>query len=96
MPKYFSNDERFEEEPQRYPVDRFAHLPEPTRKFLESLREEDIKLILEAAKFVQSIRSAGRFSRWLLLSVVGLFVMAGQLGEAIQKLWHWMSIGGRP
>lgn len=77
------------------PVDRFAHLPEPTRKFLEQLREEDIKDILEAARAVKSTKTFGKVMRWSIISVVGFFVAASQFGEAVTKLLHWMNLGGR-
>lgn len=98
MPQRYSRDDEDYESagPINNPVDRFAHLPEPTRKFLESLREDDIKDIVLAVRFMKSTQTVGRFMRWSIISVVGFFVMASQFGEAIQKLWHWISLGGRP
>jgi hypothetical protein len=93
-----ANDEDFEAEagPIANPVDRFAHLPEPTRKFLEDLREDDIEEIKEAVRFMRSATTVGRFAKWSIISVVGFFIAASQFGEAIQKLWNWIGHGGRP
>lgn len=82
--------------PINNPVDKFAHLPEPTRKFLEQLREEDIRDIINAVKFMKSSQTVGRFMKWSTMSVVGFFIVASQFGEAVQKLLHWMNLGGRP
>jgi hypothetical protein len=78
------------------PVDRFAHLPKPTREYLESLREEDIDLLNEAVKFMRSVKTVGKFTKWLIVTIVGSFIVAGQFGEAIQKLLAFLSRGGRP
>lgn len=72
------------------PVDRFAQLPEPTRKWLEQLREDDINDIMEVLRTYHEVRSFRRFSKWLVITVVAVFVAAAQFGEAIQKLWGWM------
>lgn len=94
MPNRSRDDDEYEAGPISNPVDRFAHLPEPTRRFLESLREEDLVYLKDTVRFMKTSRTLGRFFRWLIFSVVGLFVMANQFGQAIQNLWHWILLGG--
>jgi hypothetical protein len=76
------------------PVDRFAHLPEPTRHWLEQLREDDLADLNEAVKFHHSVKTIGRFGKWLIITVVASFVAAVQFGEAIQKALGWILRGG--
>lgn len=85
----------FEEEPNEHgpiynPVNRFAHLPKPTREWLESLDKEDIDEIKEAIKFYHATRTIGRFWKWLIITVVSVFVGAAQFGEAIVKAFSWL------
>lgn len=68
------------------PADRFGQLPEPTRQWLEKLREGDLEDLAEAMRFYHDFKSFRRFGRWLILTVVGVFVVSVQFGEAIQKL----------
>jgi len=78
------------------PVDRFAHLPEPTRKWLETLREDDLAEINDAIKFYRTARTLGRFGKWSIISAVAFFITVSQLGEAVQKIWTWFGHWGRP
>lgn len=77
--------------PIHNPVDRFYHLPEPTRRWLEGLRSDDLRDLQEAIRFHHSAKTVGRFFRWLILSGAAIFILAAQFGEAIMKLlglWH--------
>lgn len=78
------------------PVERFAQLPEPTRQWLENLREDDIKQLNEAIRFYDAARVGGRFIKWLIITVVAIFVGAAAFGEAIQKIWTLISGRGHP
>lgn len=82
--------------PIRNPVDRFAHLPEVTRKWIESLREEDLADLTEAVRFMHSAKTIGRFGKWMILTIVGMIIAGASLGEAIQKYWGWVFRGGHP
>lgn len=89
------------------PVDRFIHLPEPTRRWFESLREDDIakfkKLgrlseddlddLVEAIRFQRSARTIGRFGKWVIITVFSTFIGAVALGEKIGIAWKW-AVGG--
>lgn len=73
--------------PVANPVDRFTHLPEPTRRWLEQLRDDDLKDLTEAIRFHHSAKTVGRFMKWLILSAAAIFGLAAQFGEDIRKLF---------
>jgi hypothetical protein len=73
------------------PVERFGQLPEPTRQWLERLREEDIKELNDAVRFYHATKAGGRFVKWLMITIVAIFVGAAAFGEALQKLWTLIS-----
>lgn len=72
------------------PVDRFAHLPERTRKFLETLDEEDVKALCDLLMAYQRASTIGWFFKWLVVTVVGAYVAAVAFGEAIHKTLLWL------
>jgi hypothetical protein len=73
--------------PINNPVDRFIHLPEGTRRWLEQLRAEDLRDLDDARKFQHQAKAIGKFFKWVVLSIFALFIMAAQFGEAISKLF---------
>ena len=77
------------------PADRFAHLPEPTRKWLEQLRADDIEEINEAVRFIRSIKAWGWITKWMVGVFLAIFLGIVAFGEGIQKLLGWFSLGGR-
>ncbi len=77
------------------PVERFGQLPEPTRKWLEDLRKEDIKELNDAVRFFHATKAGGKFVKWLMFMIVTIFVGAAAFGEALQKLWGLISHAGR-
>jgi hypothetical protein len=78
------------------PVDRFAHLPEPTRKWLESLREDDLKDIIESVQLYHRARIIARFGKWTLATILATFIAGVAIGEGIQKILGWIVRGARP
>lgn len=78
------------------PVDRFAHLPEPTRKWLESLREDDLKDIIEAVQLYHRALIIAKFGKWTLATIFGALILGVTIGEAIQKYLAWIGRGFRP
>lgn len=78
------------------PVERFAHLPETTRKFLEDLRESDISDLNEAVRFYRNARTVGKFNAWLIMSALATFGAFVAFGEGIRKILGWTSPGGHP
>ena len=80
----------------RNPVERFGQLPEPTRQWLEELREDDIQELNDAVKFYRTARAVGRFNKWLIITVVTIFVGAAAFGKALQEFWAWFIHAVRP
>lgn len=77
------------------PVDRYAQLPEPTRRWLEHLRPGELDEIEEALNFLRSVKSTTRFVKWLTVSAIAVLLLMSQLGESFLKVWH-MFVGPRP
>lgn len=73
------------------PVDRFGHLPEATRRWLESLREEDINELREAIKLSRNAKTVGSFSKWLALTIFGTIVSVITFGEKLMIGWKWIT-----
>jgi hypothetical protein len=80
--------------PYMNPVDRFALLPESTRRFLEELRDDDISEIREAIRFQRSAKTIGRFGKWMVITIVTAFIGAVTFGEKIAVAWRAL-FGGR-
>ena len=79
----------------RDPIDRYGQLPEGTRRWLENLREDDLKELDEERKFYRSVKTIARFNKYLVMLIVGIFVAAVQFGESISKFFVWLSHVGR-
>lgn len=77
------------------PSKRFAHLPEPTREWLEQLREDDIREINDALRFWRAIRAGSWLIKWSVGLFLAMFLGIVAFGEAIQKLLSWISLGAR-
>jgi len=71
-------------EPSHAP-DHLADLPEETRKFLSQLREEDLDTLKEGLRLVIAVRTVGKFSKWLIVTVVGAFIGLVMVWESILK-----------
>ena len=71
------------------PPENFADLPKETREFLARLRPEEIALLMKGIQLVSSAGVLGRFLKWLLLSIIGAFLAAASLGDAVVKLLSW-------
>jgi hypothetical protein len=81
--------------PLQNPLDRYAHLPETTRRWLESLDEDDVKEIKEAIRFQRSAKTIGTFGKWLLVTAVSVFIAAVTFGEKVGIAWKWLTGGGK-
>lgn len=76
--------------------DRLLELPPEVRKFLAGLRDEELKTFREIVKlpaddikdgfkFVRELRTVGRFTRWLIVTIVGIFIGTVVLYEYVLK-----------
>jgi hypothetical protein len=80
----------------RDPIDRYGQLPEWKRRWIEELTEEKIKDQDDATRFYHGAKAGGRFVKWLMITIVAVFVGAAAFGDAVQKLWHIVIRTGSP
>ena len=78
-------------QPIANPVDRFAHLPEETREWLENLRGEDITELRGAIQFMREVKTVTKFGKWALMTVIATFTGAVLLGEKIAVAWKFFT-----
>lgn len=69
---------------------RFDDLPEPTKKFLNNLRADEIDTLNDGIRLVGSIRTVGKFVKWVLVGVIGFFAGMVMLGESVVKIITWL------
>lgn len=77
-------------------ADRYTKLPEHTREFLEDLREEEIDDLRETIEFYRSVKTVGRFMKWLIILMVGAFIGSIALAENVAKVITWFKGAPRP
>jgi hypothetical protein len=65
------------------PLDRYAHLPEPTRIFLENLRKDDIQTLEGIIVSYRRAGIAGWLIKWLFVTA---FTVAGSVALFSQHL----------
>lgn len=76
--------------PIRSPVDRFAHLPENVRAWVERLRQEDLD---DLDRLLQGYRKTGTivwFFKWLVIAVGSTFVATVAFGEKVAQTISWL------
>lgn len=76
--------------PYQNPVDRYAQLPESTRRFIERLDEEDIAELNEMRLSFHRAKTIGWFFKWLVITVIGAFMGAVAFGESVIKSAEWL------
>lgn len=67
----------------------FAQLPEHTREWLESISTQDVKDYQAALATYRAINTLGRFSKWLILTMLAVFTGAAAFGQALAQLAGW-------
>lgn len=72
-------------------ADRFAELPQKTREFLSKLDEEGIDTLDQGIRLVRATMTVGRFARWMIVGVLGLFVGASMFLDSLQKIVAWLN-----
>lgn len=84
--------------------DSMLELPENTRRWLASLRPDELKTleavlelpaedVRDGFKMVRDIRTVGRFGRWLIVTVVSVFIATVVLYEYILKAIAYLKGG---
>lgn len=71
------------------PTDRYAHLPEPTRKWLEGLRQEDLTELNEAQRLYRKAKIILGAAKWLVVALVGALLVSGRIGEAAERIYGY-------
>jgi hypothetical protein len=59
-------------------------------EWLQTAREEDIALLDDGLDLVRSGRTIGRFTRWVIVTVIGAALLGSQVGEAVSKFLGWV------
>jgi hypothetical protein len=77
------------------PAERYNQLPESTRKWLESLREEDIDKIREFADIMLRAKLFASVIKWTLVTSLGAMIFGLQFGETLAKYFAWFTGGGK-
>lgn len=83
---------------------KMIELSEDTREWLSTLREDELETlkavvelpandVREGFKMARDLRAVGRFTRWLILSMVALFAGTVMLYENVLKVIGWMKGG---
>lgn len=79
---------------EQAPAERYADLPEETREFFESLRPQDIQMLTKSIDFMRSAETMGRFAKWVVVLIVGMFLSMVAVGEGVRTVFSWF--GGKP
>lgn len=67
-------------------VDRMIELPEETREFLSQLGKDDIVLMKDGLDIIRSLRTIGRFMRWVILGILAIMLGVVAIYENTVKL----------
>lgn len=73
------------------PATRLAELPEETQRFLAQLDEGDIVALKQGLELIRSLLTVGRFTKWVIITIVGMFLGLVMVGEGVQKVLAWWS-----
>lgn len=79
--------------------DRLLELSPKVRKFLAGMRDEEVEALevvvkqnparLEALlEFIDNLRKFGRFTKWVVVTIVGTFIGTMVFVEYIVKAWN--------
>ncbi len=70
-------------------ANRFDDLPPKTKKFLSNLRDDEIDTLDYGIRLMSSAVTLGKFMKWVLAGLLGLFVGVIMLGESFSKIAGW-------
>ena len=63
---------------------------------IAKLGPDGSKQLVQAIKLSQSVMTVGRFSRWVIITMIGFFIGAMLLAEKIMQFWSWFGSNGSP
>jgi len=95
---------------QQLPSEKYADLPKETRDFLDELRPEEVDVIrqiarlgpegsqqlIQAIKLSQSVMTVGKFVRWVIITMLGVFFGTLLFAEKIMQVIAWFGHNGSP
>lgn len=71
-------------------VDRFGHLPESTRQWMEQLRQEDLDDWQQAMRVYRNIRVVWGFVRGVAVAVGSAFMAVVAISKAFPEAVTWI------
>lgn len=74
------------------PPEKFIDLPEHTKEFLTKLRPEEIKELEEILILFRSMETVSKFMKWVLITIVAIFITIVSLGEGLLKMMKWWKV----
>jgi hypothetical protein len=75
-------------------VEKFAQLSPEAKEFLSKMDSEDVHLLKDGLSLIKSLRTVGRFMKWLILGTLGIFFGTVMLWESIIKFLRlWKGLG---
>lgn len=75
---------------QARPVNAMNELPHNTREFLARLTAEDVATLEDGVKLVTALRRVGKVTKWLVLTIVGIFLGFVLIWEGVLKVLGWV------
>lgn len=69
-------------------------LPPETVKFLAELTKEDIRTLETGLPLIRMVIGFGKVTRWLVLTVAGIFLGTVMLWDGMLKIIGWMRGNG--
>lgn len=69
--------------------ERYAELRPETREFIDGLHGKRLEYLDKAIEFAIAAETMGRFAKWLLLGLVGLFVAGAGIAKAVGEYKAW-------
>ena len=72
------------------PVYRMSELPREPREFLAQLTQDDIDTFKTGLPIIRAMVGFGKVAKWLLITVVGLFLGLVMLWESALKVLGWL------
>ena len=74
----------YEERPKK-----MVELPQYTQDFLINLKEDEVDELRDAIEFVRAVRTVSRFLKWVIITIVAIFLSIVSLGEGLIKMKAW-------
>lgn len=70
--------------------DQHQQMLSETRDFLDELTKEDILVIKQELPLIKAIIGFGKVTKWLAITVLGIFAGIVLMGESLHKIFAWL------